>query len=271
MTTMNTYNNMKTIRTKLLATALCGIIASSLAQKVHAANLVQNGNFTSTTAGTGQLGYNTALTDWTTTGYNFVYESATVADSTGAVDQFPAPNNTVSFWGPDNPSPVANGFSASPAGPAFLALDSYISPGQGGISVGPVSQTINGLSVGQTYALSFYWAGAQQTGFTGPTTDQLFVSLGTETNSTPVISVASRGFTGWDQVTLDYVATSTSEVLSFLASGTPPVSDPPFALVDGVSLTQGTAPDTASTAGLFGLSVAALALAARCYGRQCRQ
>jgi hypothetical protein len=200
-----------------------------------------------------------------------VYTSATGADTTlgGSASQF---NNNVWFWGPDNTSPVANGFTASPNGGAFAALDSYVTA-NAGVTVGPISQTINGLVAGKTYALSFYWAGAQQAGYTGATTDQLLVSLGAQTVDTSILNVASQGFSGWTQTTLDFTATGTSELLSFLAQGTPAVTDPPFALLDGVDLEQVTppAPDVASTLGLFGFAAVALGFAGRRYGRQCRQ
>jgi hypothetical protein len=60
-----------------------------------------------------------------------------------------------------------------------------------------------------------------------------------------------------------YTATSTSEVLSFLAAGTPTQSQPPFDLLDGVCLTQNV-PDSSSTAGLLGLGVVAMGIAAGC-------
>jgi hypothetical protein len=46
------------------------------------ANLLTNGNFSSTTNGGGQLGYNTTATGWSTTGYNFLFTSGS-ADTTG--------------------------------------------------------------------------------------------------------------------------------------------------------------------------------------------
>ena len=63
--------------------------------------------------------------------------------------------------------------------------------------VGAINQTITGLVVGRPYALSFYWGGVEE----AP----------------------------------DHIGTSTSEVLSFLASGNPS-GQPPFALLDGVTL-----------------------------------
>ncbi len=99
------------------------------------------------------------VTGWTTSDYNFVFQSGT-ADSSGATGQY----GKLQLWVPNNGS--ANGLPASsPAGGNFIAAD-------GDYIVAPISQTLNGLSPGQTIAVSFYWAGAQQYGFTGPTTEQ---------------------------------------------------------------------------------------------------
>jgi hypothetical protein len=261
----------------MFRTALCGIIASGLAQKAISANLVQNGGFTSTGGAdptAGQIGFNATVSSWTSGGYNFVFAGGTSAATLNNAEVVGAPTqfgNFLGFYGPLNtPTPTLNGFTTSPAGPNFVALDSYLAPGAG-VSVGPLQQTITGLTPGQNYVLSFWFAGAQQLTYNGATTDQLAVSLGGQTDNTPVISVANNGFSGWNLEQLSYTATSSSEVLSFLASGTPPVTDPPFSLIDGIDLEQ-SAPDTTSTVLLFGFTAAAMAFAARRYGRQeCRQ
>jgi hypothetical protein len=51
-------------------------------------------------------------------------------------------------------------------------------------------------------------------------------------------------FSGWLPVNLTFTANSTSELLSFLAVGTPSGNLPPFALLDGVSLTAVPEPST---------------------------
>lgn len=85
--------------------------------------------------------------------------------------------------------------------------------------------------------MSFAWAGAQEYARNVPSTAQWKVSLGATTQSTAVVNVASHGFSGWMNQTFTYVATGSSQVLSFLANGTP-TGSPPFALLANVSVTQ---------------------------------
>ena len=68
----------------------------------------------------------------------------------------------------------------------------------------------------------------------------------------------SHGFTGWVYQTLTFVTTVANPVLSFLAVGTPS-GQPPFVLLDGVSVTVVPEPATgtiliAGIAGLIGLA-----------------
>jgi hypothetical protein len=189
--------------------------------------------------GTG-AGSTLSVANWTTSGYNFVYAPGTADVGTQAnganagkpkeaPGQFNAANgygNTY-MWGPNNGS--ANGLPASsPLGGNFIAAD-------GAYEVGAISQTITGLTVGQTYVLKFYWAGAQQESFTGTTSEWWQVSLGGQTFSTGTVSLTSEGFSGWQQQTFYFTGTATSETLSFLAGGTP-AGEPPFSLLAGVDL-----------------------------------
>jgi hypothetical protein len=209
-------------------------------------NLVTNGNFSSfstTVTQSFQFGtYNSytppaTLTGWASAGYNYVF----LPSSTTATGTY----GNLSLWSPATGS--SNGFTnASPTGGNFVAADSDY----GTLAI---TQTINGLTVGRTYTLSFAWAGAQQSGYTGATTDAWQVTLGSTMQQTQTINVASQGFSGWMTQTFNYVATSTSEVLSFLATGSPAV--PPFALLANVSLTAAPEPSsvTALLSGLAGL------------------
>jgi len=116
------------------------------------------------------------------------------ADTTGA----PGSIGTDYLWGPGNGSP--NGLTISPDGGNFVAAD-------GGYDPGPISQTITGLTFGEPC---------------------------TQTQLTPIVNNASEGFTGWTYETMNFTADGPSDLLSFLAVGTP-TGEPPFALLDGIS------------------------------------
>jgi hypothetical protein len=209
----------------------------------HATELVTNGSFESTTNGTGQLGFNTEVTGWSVPNpsvggsYAFVF-SPGEADTTGVTGQ----NGNLQLWGPGNGSTdPTNALGVSPDGGNFLALD-------GAFQVGALTQTINGLVAGAQYTVSFYWGGAQQEGsqFTAPTTEQFVVGFGGETQSTAILKNNGEGFTGWQQESFTFTADGASDVLSFLAAGTPN-GVPPFSLLDGVSVTAA-APEPSSLA-----------------------
>jgi hypothetical protein len=121
----------------------------------------------------------------------------------------------------------------------------------------PLYQTITGLTPGQSYTLTFYQAAAQQLGVGGATTEHWQVSLGGQTLNSTTMSNPSTGFTPWNQQSLGFTATSTSELLNFAAVGTPQ-GLPPVALLADVSLTS--VPEPASwallLAGFAGLGFA---------------
>jgi hypothetical protein len=157
----------------------------------------------------------------------------------------------VSMWGPA--TGVNNGYTnASPTGGNFIANDADY-------GTAAVTQTINGLTIGHWYRLSFAWAAAQQSGFTGATTEAWAATLGSQTFNTTTYNLPSQGFSGWMNASYVYYATATSEVLSFLASGAPQV--PPFALLANVTLVD--APEPGSLAVLASAMVGLVALARR--------
>ncbi len=225
------------IRSSIRLSARIGFSAvlalSTLALSARANNIIVNGNFSSTTdigsySGTsGQLGYNINATGWTilNSGYDFVFNSAANAETgTTGVD------GSLSLWGPDSPDGGSqNDFSDIPGGGNFVGAD-------GAYEVGAITQTVNGLVVGDTYTLGFWWAAAQQAGYTGGTSSEWTVTLGTQSHSTVAENIPSEGFSGWMYQTFSFTATSASETLSFLATGTPGSTEPPFALLGGVTL-----------------------------------
>lgn len=213
------------MKVKLIsAFAACALIAST----GQAAELVVNGGFEITTNGVGQLGYNTNAFGWTTNGYNFLF-SGNTADTLGANGSY----GNLKLWGPGNGA--NNGLSASPTGGNYIAAD-------GAFGVKAVSQTINGLTAGKDYVVSFDWAGAQQYRYDGANTERWQVSLGNETKLTSVYNNPNHGFSGWTHESFTFTAQSTSALLSFLAHGTPE-GVPPFSLLDGVSMQAAAVPE----------------------------
>jgi len=222
---------------KHLIAASCALLLSTAALSANATNLIVNGSFESSTNGAGQLGYNTNATGWTNTnnGYNFLFNpNALASNGSGQANGVTGQYGNLQLWGPANGS--ANGLTTSPDGGNFLADD-------GAFDVGAVTQTVSGLTVGHTYQLSFWQAGAQQYTFNGPTTDQWIVSFGSSVQDSALMSLASNAFSPWELETMDFTASSTSELLSFMSNGTP-TGEPPFALLDGVSMTDVPEPST---------------------------
>jgi hypothetical protein len=212
-------------------------------------NLVTNGNFdqssytTNNQFGTGFGGQ--GVTGWTGgNGYQLYFFNGT-ASVNSANSQYDNGYNT-----------GAEKFYTMPNSPTggtgnFVALDGDQTNG----IEGSISQSISGLTIGQTYSLSFDWATGQLQSRTGATTNSIQVTFGNQTFTTPVISTPSQGSTAWLQQTVLFTATSTSQVLSFLSMGTP-TGLPPMVALDGVSLVA--APEPASLA-VMGSGLALLA------------
>ncbi len=143
-------------------------------------------------------------------------------DAPGTAEDFT--NGAYGVWGPfANPPPGGN-FIQGDGNPNFETS---------------FNQVITGLTVGDTYSLSFWQAAGQQNGFSGPTTEQWKVFFGTgsfsvdcstnpcTTNTTgdmtetdtALMSTPSQGVHPWELVSMNLLATAASETLSFLAWG----------------------------------------------------
>jgi len=230
-------------------------------------NLITNGDFTSYVTGptpsggpsqivndagttTVAEGY-TALTGWNSTAsssgapYNFTFLYTGLGDSHGSYA--PAFGTYTYLWGPANGS--NNGLAMPPSG-NYLAMD-----GTDNVKT-PLYQNVTGLTVGQNYVLNFNWAAAEFYAYSGNTTEQYQVTLGSQTQYTPIYNNTPAGFSGWMNATMTFTATATSETLSFLSLGTPD-SLPPCALLADVSMTA--APEPSSilifSIGLIGIGV----------------
>jgi hypothetical protein len=186
-------------------------ISATFGLASHAANLVTNGSFESTTLmDKGSFFGNVA--GWSG-GTNLTF-----LDFPGTADDL---NKYLAVYGP---------FPAtSPDGGNFVEGD-----GDPNYS-GAIYQTITGLTVGDKYQVSFYQAAGQQAGFTGPTTEQWAVSLGGTTQLSSLFSLAQGGVGPWEKQTMTFTADGTSDVLTFLAEGTPGGA-PPISFLDGVTL-----------------------------------
>ena len=211
--------------------ALAATISLSAAGAQAATNLVKNGDFELTSNGTSKQlnegNYDRAdrtyLTDWSSKGYNFVLNGNNIDDTNAAT--------ALALWGPNSYSGRGpkNGLGVSPTGGNVLAADWDYFPG-------PVTQQVSGLIPGQAYTLSFSYGAGQQVGFRGDNLVNYWdVSLGNSKQQTASLANVSQGFTGWHQASMTFTATNSSELLSFMAKGSP-TGAPPFMLLDGVSL-----------------------------------
>ena len=216
---------------RILSLAILAAFASTAAQAIT----VVNGDFNSTS--TGKAGFAGNVPGWSGGG------NLTFIDAPGTADD----GSYLSVYGP---------FPAtSPVGGWFVEAD-----GDGPFRDN-IFQTISGLTVGQSYVVSFYQAAGQQVGFTGPTTERWLVSFGGTTQASSTFSLPEGGVGPWQKQSLTFVADATSLVLNFLADGTPGGA-PPISFLDGVTVDAVATPEPAALA-LFGLGLAGLAFRRR--------
>jgi hypothetical protein len=262
---------MRNIR-NVLAGAALSALAGAGAAPAFGANLVTNGGFEEVTGNTNPSFF---LSDTPDAGDVTGWTTMSNSDSNNILFHSPTDvairhdNAQFGFWS-------SSGVIASPGGGGnFVAFD--------GDPVGgaqqSMMQTISGLTVGETYTLTFQWAATQFEFVNGslfgcpgcwtkPTTNEMQVTLGDSApQDTETANVGSKGFVGWMPETFKFTADAASEVLKFISIGAPS-GQPPVALLDDVSLTgdasispTGAVPEPGTWA-MMGVGFAALGLAA---------
>lgn len=120
-----------------------------------------------------------------------------------------------------------------------------------------ISQSISGLTAGKSYTLSFYEAADNRSTTTfAPGSMFWNVSLGNSSvNSTAITTPGASTATGWTQVSLNFVATSATEALTFAAKSTGAVAPEPLLLLDGVHMAQAVPEPSTYAMMLAGLAV----------------
>ncbi|HEX7325974.1 MAG TPA: hypothetical protein VF292_11585 [Rhodanobacteraceae bacterium] len=249
----------------------------------NATPIVTNGGFSQISTSTGvnpntpsQVNYPSGffssygefVTGWTTTGSLFSQNviwvpSASAASSVNAKD-------VDTNW-PLGPRPL---FPTSVTAPPTTSGSTAFMAMQANLANSGIQQNISGLTVGQSYTLSFYWAATMDNIDTGVETSQLTASVAGQSFKTITQTVSSNNgflglhstptFNGWLSESFTFVADTSSSVLKFIANGTPS-GLPPYALLTGVSIDALPVPEPPVLAmfggGLLGLGL--LTLAAR--------
>ncbi len=238
------------------AWALVALLSATSAAK---ADLVQNGSFEATTATYVANGYTVGtnvndnnLAGWqvtncagtsTTCGFDLIATSNYA--TRGVFDTID--NHYSSFYAPPGASPDG--------GNAFIS--------DGNVQTQSIFQAIGGLRLGDTYTVQFYQASMQQTGYSGAFTANWQVGLGSGGSFTTLygstMNNPSQSSTPWTRQSIDFVATATTETLYFFATASAG-ANPPFLLLDGVSMTDVPEP---ATLGLAAMGLAGVLMARR--------
>ncbi len=205
------------------------------------ANLIQNGNFSQTTATTT---YNGVTVGTETTNSNLTGWQFTGCNSSNCGFSFLATGNLATNGWYDGQDSHESFAGTSPgtipgSGNAFLSDANY--------GTQAIYQAVGGLNIGDTYTLAFSQAAFEQQGYTGGFTSNWAVGFGNGAYSTAnygtqqsaTMAVPSGGAAGWAQQTLTFVANATNETLFFFATASSG-ANPPFLLLDGVSLNDTT-------------------------------
>ncbi len=275
------------MKTKFLVVAAAAFVL--LAGSLKATNLIQNGDFSSTTL-TGSNYFTststTLITDWSVqeSNTNFLYFQAA---SPGGLDATISQGGTETFTIYNS----ATGTAGNPGGSCCTntnvvdvqakttnaGITGHVIVADGGSGYqSSFSQTVTGLTVGKGYTLTFEQAAGQQAGFgcqggsypvTACTTEQWQVTWAQTNGSNAQVKTSALmtnplgGFQNWNLVTMYFTATNATEVLTFLSDGEPSGTYPPVALLADVSLQTGV-PEPATLA-IMGVGLLALGLATR--------
>ncbi len=236
-----------------LNTAVIGLSVvgfSVIGSAAQAANLVKNGGF-STNSLTTQSAYlgsqQETIADWDLSqiGYSFLIGDGSNATTNINLEGNGPDPNGVGLAGPGN-IPVSFYSAGQTVNSAdgsgwFLASDGAYGPAS---PTAAISQQLTGLTAGKNYTVSFFQASAQQQGFNGDVTAGWNVSFGGNSQLSTVMNHASQApVSAWQKQTLEFTADSSTQLLSFLATGSP-VGQPPFSLLSGISVEE-TPPPTA--------------------------
>jgi hypothetical protein len=221
------------MRKLLLTGVAAAMLTAASVGAASAANLVQNGDFNSPGAESAVLLQqgNTFVTDWTNhdqyTGY--IPKGQTADQSWSGLTGSAGPG-----YG------VANGLVGPPSGNAQMVIDGTEGFGPTG-GFGYIEQSVAGLVSGDTYTLSYWFAGSQEFGAGGATTQSFVVHLGDQTFTSPTLDVAPNGFAPWQEVSATFTWDGVGNALQFMSVGS---GEPAFTLLADVSLTGGGGPAT---------------------------